>query len=137
MDKEIKFPSSLLHTCLAVDQQKINRFAELSSDYNPIHTDPEFAKASSLGGIIAHGSLSLGLIWNSIQRTLPDGSFQNPVLEVRFKIPAYLGDDLKSGGALNPDGLGYDVWVSNQNGYRVLEGVLSLEKGMCGDSIAN
>ena len=134
---EIKFPSSLLPTCLKVDQQKINRFAELANDYNPIHTDPEFAKASSLGGIIAHGSLSLGLIWNSIQRTLPCDFFQNSVMEVRFKIPAYLGDDLKAGGVLNPDRLGYDVWVSNQNGDKVIEGVLSLGKGMLGDSIAN
>lgn len=31
------------------------RYAGASGDFNPIHTDPEFAKEVGLGGTIAHG----------------------------------------------------------------------------------
>ena len=63
-------PSTLLSSSLSVAQDLIDRFAELADDYNPIHTDPDFAKDSPMGQIIAHGSLSIGLIWNSIEKSL-------------------------------------------------------------------
>jgi acyl dehydratase len=31
------------------------RYSGASGDFNPIHTDPEFAKSVGLGGTIAHG----------------------------------------------------------------------------------
>ncbi len=37
-------------------------YAEASGDHNPLHQDPEFAKAiSPTGGVIAHGMYSMGL----------------------------------------------------------------------------
>ena len=47
---------------IAVDQQRIDRFAEATEDRQFIHTDPEGAAAAGLGGTIAHGFLSLSLL---------------------------------------------------------------------------
>jgi acyl dehydratase len=48
---------------VAVDQDRINRFAECTGDHQWIHVDPERARSQSpYGGTIAHGLLSLSLL---------------------------------------------------------------------------
>ena len=47
---------------LLIDQQRINAFAETTGDHQYIHTDPERAAQTELGGTIAHGLLSLALL---------------------------------------------------------------------------
>lgn len=39
-------------------QEEVLRFAELSYDTNPIHTDEEFAKTTPFGGVIVPGFLT-------------------------------------------------------------------------------
>ncbi|GIX40954.1 MAG: MaoC family dehydratase [Leptospiraceae bacterium] len=38
-----------------IQHMDLVRYAGASGDFNPIHTDPEFAKKVGLGGTIAHG----------------------------------------------------------------------------------
>ncbi|MAR32551.1 MAG: acyl dehydratase [Porticoccaceae bacterium] len=121
-------PSTLLSSSLSVAQDLIDRFAELADDYNPIHTDPDFAKDSPMGQIIAHGSLSIGLIWNSIEKTLFNKWLIGASLDVRLRRPVYLGDDIVSAGVLRSDGYSYDVWVSNQRGDQVIKGIFIIRK---------
>jgi 3-hydroxybutyryl-CoA dehydratase len=40
-----------------VTMNTILAFAAVSGDDNPLHVNPEFAKQSSFGGIVAHGTL--------------------------------------------------------------------------------
>ena len=47
---------------VTVDQQRIDKFAEATGDFQWIHVDVERAKASSYGGTIAHGFLTLSLL---------------------------------------------------------------------------
>jgi acyl dehydratase len=46
----------------AVDQDRINRFADATGDHQWIHVNPEMAKAGPFGTTIAHGYLTLSLI---------------------------------------------------------------------------
>ena len=41
-------------------QARIDAYAEASGDHNPIHLDPDFARAVGLPSTIAHGLLTLG-----------------------------------------------------------------------------
>jgi len=45
-----------------VDQDMIDRFADVTGDHQFIHVDPERAKLTPFGGTIAHGFLTLSLI---------------------------------------------------------------------------
>lgn len=45
-----------------VDQDRINKFAEATGDFQFIHIDEEKAKLTPFGGTIAHGFLTLSLI---------------------------------------------------------------------------
>jgi acyl dehydratase len=45
-----------------VDQDMINRFADVTNDHQFIHVDPELAQHSPFGGTVAHGLLTLSLL---------------------------------------------------------------------------
>ena len=44
-----------------IDQERVDRFAELTGDHQYIHVDPERAARTPFGGTIAHGYLTLSL----------------------------------------------------------------------------
>jgi len=43
-------------------QHQVNEFADLTEDHNPIHVDPEHAKATPFGGTIVHGYFTVALL---------------------------------------------------------------------------
>ena len=45
-----------------VDQERINRFADVTLDHQFIHTDPERASQTPFGSTIAHGFLTMSLM---------------------------------------------------------------------------
>lgn len=44
-----------------IDQERIDRFAEATGDFQFIHVDPELARNTPFGSTIAHGFLTLSL----------------------------------------------------------------------------
>ena len=49
---------------MEIDQDMINRFADLTDDHQFIHVDPDAAAKTPFGGTIAHGFLVLSLLAN-------------------------------------------------------------------------
>ena len=47
---------------VTIDQDRVNRFADVTEDHQFIHVDPERAKLTPFGGTIAHGFLTLSLM---------------------------------------------------------------------------
>jgi len=47
---------------IAIDQPRIDAFAEVTDDHQFIHVDPTAAAATPFGGTIAHGFLTLSLL---------------------------------------------------------------------------
>lgn len=119
---------ALVPVSLAVDQDKIDLYAAVSDDFNPIHIDSEFAAGTAMGGIIAHGTMSLNLVWQSLRRSIPDISWSEVSIEIRFLRPVRVGDTVTSGGRApeDSDGRNYAIWVTNQRGEQVISGALDI-----------
>lgn len=47
---------------IAIEQDRVNLFADATGDHQWIHVDPERAKSGPYGGTIAHGYLTLSLV---------------------------------------------------------------------------
>jgi acyl dehydratase len=68
---------------LAIDQARIDRFADAIDDPQWIHVDPERAKSGPFGTTIAHGFLSLSLLSHLIESTF---SFDDRKMGVNYGL---------------------------------------------------
>lgn len=78
-----------------VTEADVVAFAGLSGDYNPIHTDAEFAATTPFGRRIAHGVLGLAVITGLAARTgMLDGTALAflGIEDWRFTGPIFPGD---------------------------------------------
>ncbi|MFE6509117.1 MaoC family dehydratase [Nocardioides sp. NPDC057767] len=83
-----------------ITQERVDRFAELTGDLQWIHVDVERATASSFGGTIAHGYLTLSMLpgFSGELYTIEAGSARlNYGLEkVRFPAPVRVGSKIRA-----------------------------------------
>jgi len=77
-----------------ITQEGIRRYAEASGDYNPIHVDEEYARATPFGGTIAHGMLVLAYLSEMMAGAFGHDWLAGGRLKVRFRAPARPGDTL-------------------------------------------
>ena len=69
---QLAHPSTALKSCrLTVTESVIRAYAELTNDFNPIHLDAEFAAATPMRRPIAHGTISLCLMWQCLGKNFP------------------------------------------------------------------
>lgn len=112
---------------LHVEMASIQAYAELTDDFNPIHIDPEFAVTTPMGTVIAHGTMSICLLWAAIFRSFSGTTLSAPELDVRFVKPVRVGDLLQTGGEADPaDPNLYKVWVRAEDGADRIVGTLRL-----------
>jgi acyl dehydratase len=75
-----------------VTQEQINAYADASGDHNPIHVDPEFARAVGLPGTIAHGLLDMAILTEAVARWA-GGYEQVASVACRFSKPLVISVD--------------------------------------------
>ena len=116
-------PAQLAPVSMLVTQEAIIAYARITGDFNPLHVDPAFAAKTPMGGVIAHGTMSLNLIWQTIAGTLPAEQVQGGNLQIRFTMPVRLGRTVTASSAISAEVPGtYTVWADNDEGVRVIEG---------------
>lgn len=85
---------------LAVDQERVNAFAEATGDHQWIHVDVERAKDGPFGGTIAHGYLTLSLIpqlsTQIFSLETPGARLNYGVNKVRFPNPVRVGRRIRA-----------------------------------------
>ncbi len=79
---------------MVVSAKKIETFAELTGDYNPIHMNAEYAATTPFGKRIAHGALSASLISAILGNDLPGPGAIFTELNMRFRKPAFIDDEI-------------------------------------------
>ena len=79
-------------------QQRINLYARMSNDYNPIHVDANYAKQTPLGGTIAHGMIVLSYVSEMMLVAFGSQWLSTGFLSIRFKSPALSGKKVKVEG---------------------------------------
>lgn len=119
-------PQTLMPARMTVTEATILAYAELTGDWNPIHVDEAFAAASPMGGRIAHGTMSMNLLWQSIVATFGEVAARGAALEVRFVRPVRIGDSVETGGEPAADGTHWTLRVRNDRGEDVITGTLAL-----------
>ena len=85
----------------AIDQARIDQFADVTEDHQFIHVDPARAASSPFGGTIAHGMLTLSMIVHLCESFAPDIDGLQMVInygfdKVRFAAPVKVGKRIRA-----------------------------------------
>ena len=110
-----------------IQQIQLTRYAGASGDFNPIHQDDEFARAAGMGGIFAHGMLSMGFVGQAVTDWSGAGSVRK--LDVRFAALVRLKDVVTCRGRVvaksSKDDVNLvelEVWAENQRAEKIVTG---------------
>lgn len=81
-----------------VTAERIAAYADASGDHNPLHLDPEYAKTTQFGGVIAHGMLSMAFVCELMAANFPETWHTGSRMKLRFKAPVFPGETVKVTG---------------------------------------
>ncbi|WP_456477829.1 MaoC/PaaZ C-terminal domain-containing protein [Geoglobus ahangari] len=117
-----------------VTEADIVNFAGITGDWNPIHTDEEFAKKSVFGRRVAHGTLTFAIMTGLFARL---GIIERTIVafygvdRLRFVRPVFIGDTLTAVARIvdkedrgNAGMIVMEASVVNQRGEVVLTGTV-------------
>jgi acyl dehydratase len=116
-----------------ITEADITNFAGVSGDFNPLHTNSEFAKESQFGARIAHGALIFSVATGLAYQLgfLEGTAIAFTGFEMKLRSPVYIGDTIRvtvkvsgkremkaAGGGL----VIFDVKILNQKNETVQKG---------------
>jgi acyl dehydratase len=75
---------------LVIDDRQMQQFAELSCDFNPLHTDEAFARGKGFAGRVVYGGLVVAKVSELIGMRLPGKNSVWASLSLEFLQPLYV-----------------------------------------------
>ena len=124
---------------LQIDQDRINRFAEVTGDVQWIHTDPQRAnRESPYGSTVAHGYLTLSLLPFLTESNHPDFFQKNypgmkyrvnyGLNKLRFPAPVKAGSTIRARTVIQgAEAVGEGVQIV----YRITVEIAGVDKPAC------
>jgi acyl dehydratase len=89
---------------ITIDQQRIDRFAEVTGDHQWIHVDPVRARAGPFGTTIAHGYLTVSLMGTLLPQIIEVRNFSMGVNVgvdgLRFLAPVPVDSRIRASGVI-------------------------------------
>ncbi len=135
--EEFKLGATMRTRGRTITEADLVQFAALTGDYNPMHTDAEYARDSFMGQRVAHGMLTLSY---AVGQAYQLGILERTVLgfrglEMKFSSPVYIGDTIhvelkvaetKAARRLGGGTVVLDTRIVKQDGRIAQKGSLSL-----------
>ena len=110
-----------------VDEDQTVRYAEPSGDHNPIHLDPDFARAVGLPGIINHGLCTMAFASHAVIGVAERDPRNLARLAVRFAKPVLPGQDISTRvWGRDPTGAAFGFETSSDTGQIVIKDGLAV-----------
>lgn len=79
---------------ITITAAHVEKFAEFSGDYNPVHFDDEAARAQGFKGRIAHGMVGASFFSRIFANTFPGAGTIYLSQTIKFHSPVYLNEVL-------------------------------------------
>ena len=77
-----------------ISEQKVQEYAEVSGDFNPIHLDDNYAKKTEFKNKIVHGMLLISNINELMFRNFKDSWNKCGALKIKFRNPLVVNSKL-------------------------------------------
>ena len=78
-----------------IDQDRIDAYADVAEDHNPIHVDAEYAAGTRFGTTIAHGMLVAGFFQHPLTELVTPGGVSTKY-EIRMMAPVPPGTEIEA-----------------------------------------
>ncbi|HKX43775.1 MAG TPA: MaoC/PaaZ C-terminal domain-containing protein [Burkholderiaceae bacterium] len=85
----------------SVSAQQMRQFAELSGDFNPLHTDDAFARAKGFDGAVVYGALLVAKVSQLIGMQLPGRDSVWASVALDFRKPLYVDQTAQVDGVVD------------------------------------
>jgi len=112
---------------MTLTQKHIDKFAELSGDYNPLHFDNDFAAKTKFGKLVVQGGLTTGLLHALVAMDMPGPGTVFLSQNWKFTAPVFIGDTITATAEVlsvheHKPVCQLKIRVTRQDGEVVLEG---------------
>lgn len=118
---------------LTLTKEHVEKFAELTGDYNPLHFDESFAAQTKFKRLVVQGGLTTGLLHALVAMDMPGPGTVFLSQDWQFTAPVFIGDTITAEAEVRSihetkPVTELKVRVTRQTGEPVLEGTASCYK---------
>ena len=111
-----------------ITESLVNEFAKISGDYNPLHTDEQYAKSTKFGKRVCHGMLLGSFFSKMVGMYLPGKNALYFSQTLNFKLPCFINDEVTVEGEILEKSLAsrmltIKTTIYNQDGKSLVDGI--------------
>lgn len=92
--QEFVAKSQVLEMTYQVTQEVYDAFQRCSNDFNPLHTDKEFANRKGFPGCVMYGNILNAFVSHFVGMALPSPDVMIQTQDIQFRKPIWLGNKI-------------------------------------------
>lgn len=79
---------------LKVTREHVEKYAEITGDYNPLHFDERFASATPFGKLVVQGGITAGILNALVAEDLPGPGTVFMSQQLEYLAPVFINDTI-------------------------------------------